>query len=301
VANPEEWMMQVLESAGGSIRTNKNMLVFLAPDTTQLAALRGLVRRYLALEEVAHSPSFREMEPEDREQVQEQLREKQAGIEGLFLKMYQDVYRPGASGVKKVSSTASAFPGVKTLDEYAKQILEKSGILLERIAPEYLQGVLQESGGEVSLSQVNTIFTGVVDQPLVRNPKEAIAGAIREGVQRGVFGVRAGGGTSVGEEVPEEVLRDGNAVLVASPGEGGQEQETVVAPPEPRAVTLTVRTSTNILYPLLQAAQRLRELEGATVLLRVDDPTGAMRRLKQELERLLRDYGCTVEWEERQS
>jgi len=301
VANPEEWMTQALESVGGNIRTNKNMLVFLAPDTTQLAALQGLVRRYLALEEVAHSPSFREMEPEDREQVQEQLREKRTGIEGLFLKMYQDVYRPGVSGVKKVSSATSAFPGVKTLDEYARQLLEKNGILLERIAPEYLQGVLQENGGEVSLSQVNTIFTGVVGQPLLKNPKEAITGAIREGVRQGIFGIQAGSRTFVGEEVPEEVLKNGNVVLVASPKKQEKEPGTVASSPESGAITLTVQTSANLLYPLLQAAQRLRELQGATVLLRVDDPTGAMRRLKQDLEKLLRDYGCTVEWEERQS
>ena len=287
--------MQVLESAGGSIRTNKNMLVFLAPDTTQLAALRGLVRRYLALEEVAHSPSFREMEPEDREQVQEQLREKQAGIEGLFLKMYQDVYRPGASGVKKVSSTASAFPGVKTLDEYAKQILEKSGILLERIAPEYLQEVLKMDTQEISLSQVNNIFTGVAGKPLLKDPGKVIAEAVRESVKQGIFGIRVGDQIFVEEEVPEEVLKGGNVALVSPPREERRPQPSFS---EPGALTLRVRTSANLLYPLLQAAKHLRELKGATVLLEVDDPTGEMRRMKQELEKLLRDYGCTVEWEE---
>lgn len=68
--------MQVLESAGGSIRTNRNMLVFLVPDATKLALLRGTIRRHLALEEIIRSPSFKEMDAEDREQVREQAKEK---------------------------------------------------------------------------------------------------------------------------------------------------------------------------------------------------------------------------------
>jgi hypothetical protein len=41
VANPEEWMMQVLESVGGNIRTNKNMLVFLTLIPRNLRPCRG--------------------------------------------------------------------------------------------------------------------------------------------------------------------------------------------------------------------------------------------------------------------
>ncbi|MGB9890867.1 MAG: hypothetical protein ACPLTQ_14550, partial [Anaerolineae bacterium] len=65
-----------------------------------------------------------------------------------------------------------------------------------------------------------------------------------------------------------------------------------------RPLTLRVQTGTELLYPLLQAAQQLRGLKGAAVRLEVHDPTGELARLRAELERLFRDYGCTVEWEE---
>ncbi|MBO9371323.1 MAG: hypothetical protein J7575_09610, partial [Chloroflexi bacterium] len=71
--------------------------------------------------------------------------------------------------------------------------------------------------------------------------------------------------------------------------------------PERRPLTLRVRTSAGLLYPLLQAAQRLKDLRDASVLLEVHDPTGEMTRLRAELEKLLRDYGCTAEWPEEPS
>jgi hypothetical protein len=295
IANPQDWMAQVLESAGGSIRTNRNMLVFLVPDATKLALLRGTIRRHLALEEIIRSPSFKEMDAEDREQVREQAKEKKTDIESILRQMYQEVYRPDGSGLRRVSTMAPGPLQAKTFDEYVGQMLEKSGILVERIAPEYLQEELKMDTQEISLSQVNNIFTGVAGKPLLKDPGKVIAEAVREGVKQGIFGIRVGDQIFVEEEVPEEVLKGGNVALVSPPREERRPQPSFS---EPGALTLRVRTSANLLYPLLQAAKHLRELKGATVLLEVDDPTGEMRRMKQELEKLLRDYGCTVEWEE---
>jgi hypothetical protein len=88
------WMQKAVESAGNGIRTNKNMLVFLVPERSRLAAIRSAVRRWLALKEVEGSPSFKEMDADDREQVRNQLRDKEAEIEALLKQAYQDIYRP---------------------------------------------------------------------------------------------------------------------------------------------------------------------------------------------------------------
>jgi hypothetical protein len=48
-------------------------------------------------------------------------------------------------------------------------------------------------------------------------------------------------------------------------------------------------------------AQQLRNLKDASVLLEVHDPTGEMAKMQDELAKLLEDYGCTVEWEEKPS
>jgi len=53
-----------------------------------------------------------------------------------------------------------------------------------------------------------------------------------------------------------------------------------------------------MLYPLLKAAEQLRGLAQATIELTVNDPTGHIAAKRKELDKLLRDYGCTVEWTE---
>jgi hypothetical protein len=117
--------------------------------------------------------------------------------------------------------------------------------------------------------------------------------AVAEGVRRGLFGVRVGEQVYLYQEVPDEVLKSPTAVLIP-PG---------TTPPQPQSsnqagpVILRVRTSANLLYSLLKAAEQLRRLSEASVLLEVHDPTGKIDSLRTELEKLLKDYGCSVEWD----
>jgi hypothetical protein len=295
VTDPDAWMRRALQSAGDGPRINKNMLVFIVPNTARLAALRAAVRRWLALKDVTQSSSFREMDNEDQEQVKHQLKDKETEVEALLRQAYQDIYRPSDGGVSKVSSVSPGTIKANTLDEFVKEALKHAGILLERVAPEYLQAELQiEPGKQVPLSQVSNLFTGVAGQPILKNPQEAVYKAVQEGVQQGIFGVRVGEQVYVRQEVPKDVLSDPRAVLVSP-------DVPPPSPPEKRPLTLRVRTNASLLYPLLQAAQQLKNLGDASALLEVHDPTGEMAKMQAELEKLLRDYGCTVEWEEKPS
>ncbi len=292
--DPQEWMIQAVQRAGGGIRTNRNMLVFLVPDLKRREALRAAIRRWLALKGVEESSSFKEMDREDREQVKDQRKDKEAEIEGLLRQAYQDIYRPGDSGVTPVSSVSAEAIKAKTLDEFVKEVLERAGVLLKRVSPDYLKETLQVEGArEVPISQVSNLFTGVAGQPVPERPKEAVSQALQEGVKKGLFALRVGEQVFVHEEVPEEVLENPRAVLIAP--------ETPPPPPQPITqvgpVTLRVRTSANLLYPILQVAQQLKDLREASVLLEVSDPTGEIAKIRSSLEKLLKDYGCAVEWE----
>ncbi|GIV15264.1 MAG: hypothetical protein KatS3mg022_0699 [Armatimonadota bacterium] len=294
VADPTAWMTRALQSAGEGIRTNKNMLVFLVPDTRRLPALRSALRRWLALQEVVQSPSFKEMDKEDQEQVRDQLRDKEVEVEALLRQAYQDIYRPGDSGITPLSGISPEAIKAKTLDEFVKEALGKAGVLIERVAPQYLKEMLQlDDVREVPFSQVSNLLTGVAGQPVLPNPQEAAHQAVREGVQQGLFGVRVGEQVFVNEEVPEEVLKRADVVLVPA--------EQTAPPPSPverKPLTLRVRTSANLLYPLLQAAKFLTEFRQASVLVEVWDSTGEMAEKRDEVEKIFRDYGCSVEWQE---
>lgn len=290
---PHEWMKQAVERAGDGMRINKNMLVFLVPDRSRLSALRAALRRCLALEELARSPSFKEMEKDDQQQLKEQLKDKEAEVEALLRHAYQEIYRPSNGAVERVSVVVPPQTA-KTLDEYVKQVLERAGILLEQLAPEYLKEMLNiEAHQEAPLAQASNLFTGVVGQPIPTKPQEVLQTAVREGVKQGVFGVRVGDQLYFGEEVPDDALKSPQAMLVAPTA-------VSVAPPQPtarpRPRALRVRTSANLLYPLLKVAESLRTLPEASICLEVHDPTGGLDTLRAELDRLLQDYGCTAEW-----
>ena len=48
----------------------------------------------------------------------------------------------------------------------------------------------------------------------------------------------------------------------------------------------------------MKLAEQLQGLD-ANVAMEVHDPTGEMSKKRSDIEKLLRDYGCTFEWEER--
>jgi hypothetical protein len=291
VANFDEWMAEAVQYAEGRNRVNKNMLVFLVPDKTQLPAIQIALKRWLALDTLVKSPSFKELDKEDQEQVKEQLRDKESEVEALLLQAYKNVYRPSNQGTKKL--LVGKPVGSKNFDEYVRQVLEQNGEFLERISPEYLNETLQlKDKREVPLSQVSNLFTGVPGQPIPKNPRVAWQQAVKEGIKQGLFSVRVGEQVYIRQEVPEEVLRDPRAALLSG--------EAPLPPPQVQergAVRLRVRTSAQLLYPLLKAAERLKDLKDASASLEVYDRSGEIVGLREELEKLFRDYGCTSEWQ----
>jgi hypothetical protein len=241
---------------------------------------------------VEGSPSFKEMDADDREQVRNQLRDKEAEIEALLKQAYQDIYRPSESGLRKIPSFSPEAIKAKTLDEFVAQVLEKAGELIEQVAPEFIKEMLQiEQVKEVPISQATNLVTGTPGQPIPKQPQQAIYKAIQEGVKQGQFAVKVGNEVYVGKEVPEEVLRDSRAVLVPPV------LPPTPPPPSEKPVTLRIRTSTKTLYALLMVAEQLRNLDAA-VLVEVEDPKGEISKHRPELEKLLSDYGCAWEWEE---
>lgn len=294
VQDHKTWMEQALNWAGDGIRTNKNMLVFLVPDLSRASALRASVRRWCALKQVERSSSFREMDRDDQELVRQQLKDKETEIEGTIRQMYQSIYRPEADGLRLVPVSDPTAIKAKTLGEFVATVLEKQGVLVDQIHPEYLAEVLGAGKKEIPIAQATNLLTGTPGQPMVKDTQR-IYESIREGVERGDFGIRVGEKTYIGKSVPEEVFRNSNAVLVP-PGEPTPPTEQ----PSRKPLTLRVQTSTSMLYPILKAAQQLTGLNQATLELKVNDPTGEMARIRDELEKLLRDYGCTVEWVEQE-
>ncbi len=294
VHQPQQWMEQAVQAAESGIRVNKNMLIFLVPEPTQISALRSAIRRWLALKAVSDSHSFKEMDSDDREQVKLQLKDKEAELEALLRRTYQEIYRPSNGSVKRITGIGPETIKAKTLAAFVEETLRNKGELVDSVAPEYLKDVLRiDQQQQVPLAQVSNLFTGVTSQPVLRNPEEAVRRTVQQGVQQGLFAVRVGEQVYSRQEVPDDILKRKDVVLVPPPDD---KKQPPPPPAQPKPLTLRVRTSASVFYPITVVAKQLQQLNDATIVLEVRDPSGKLSTMQAEIDKLVRDYGCTCEW-----
>jgi hypothetical protein len=288
VTDAPGWMHQAVQRSGEGQRINRNMLVFLVPDTSRLAALRASVKRLLALRKVE---GVKSMDPDDMKHVEEQRKDKEKEVEALLRSAYRQIYRPDEGGSVRMVAEKPYDAG--TFSQYVAEMLRKAGILVERLAPEFMEEMLRAVGrGEATVSQIMAVVTGAPGQPLIERPERAISEAVREGVQKGQFAVKVGEKIYRDADLPEDVIRESAAVVAV--GEVAPEAPPV---PEPVAAVLKVSTTAKMLYPLLKVAEIIRNAGNASVRLEVCDTSGEIARHREELERLLKDYGCSFVWE----
>jgi len=289
-----EWMKRVVAHI-----TKKNLLVFLAPDKAQESRVRVAVRRWLALKQLQLAPMFRELDKDDQDEVKRQLREKEAEIQGLLLAAYNRLFRPTVEGVKEPEPPIRLKRDGKTLVEMVASALKEAGLLAESISPDYLS-VLGAGQRPMSVAEVLTVLTGAVETggpeefkvPIVPDPQTALRKAIREGVERGQFVVRAGDQIFI-DQVPDEKLTDPGLVLL--PPEKAPEQPT--HRPAMGVRLLRVTGSGRHSYPLRKI---LDEIQGQDVVVKLtlEDHTGILERKRDVFEGLLNDYGMSYEWGE---
>jgi hypothetical protein len=272
--------------------TRRNLLIFLVPEKVREGTLRAAVRRWLALKSIQKAQTFRDLEEEDQEEVRKQFNEKEAEVQGLLLGTYTRVFRPAADGVEELRVTLKR--NGKTLAEMVATTLKEKGLLVESISPDYLSATLGVGQRPVSLAEVQTVLTGSPDQPIVSDPQEALGKAIREGVQKGQFAVRAGDQTFT-DDVPDEMLKGPDVVLVPTTTKTEEEPSP---PPPPHLTTLTVTATGANLYPLRKLLEYVQGGDKIAIHLILEDKSGTLAGKRQDLEQLLKDYAVPYEWSE---
>ena len=299
VQQPEEWMRKAVERAGDGPRANRNMLVFLVPDLSRWQGLRQALRRFMALEKIKGSATFRNLLDEtDREEVERQLRDKDHEVTAILKDMYQAIYRFGPDGPRKIEPRTPDIIKSGDLSEYVKNVLTNEGVLIQGLSPDYLiheKFVSLEPGGGTPISQIITNFTGTPGTPLIPDPGPAVRQAVQQGVAQGKWRVKVGDKELEPPEVTPEILTNAAAVIVPVVTEPPPPPEP---PPSPRALRLEIRTAADQLYQLMIAATEIRNLKNATASLVVEDRTGKLAELRPNLEKTLRDFGCSTDWTE---
>ncbi len=299
VQQPEEWMRKAVERAGDGPRANRNMLVFLVPDLSHLPKLREALRRLMALERIKGSATFRNsLDETDREEVERQLRDKDHEVTAILKDMYQAIYRFGPDGPRKIEPRTPDIIKSGDLSEYVKKVLKDEGVLIQAVSPDYLiheKLVSLEPDRGTPISQIRTNFAGNLGSPLIPDPSTAVLHAVQQGVKEGKWRIKVGEKTYGPNEVTDEVTCNLSAVIVPPEPEPPKPPP---APPPVRALRLEIRTAADQLHQLVVAAGEIRSLKNATASLVVEDRTGKLAELQPTLEKILRDFGCSVTWTE---
>ncbi|MGQ9804392.1 MAG: DUF499 domain-containing protein, partial [Anaerolineae bacterium] len=286
LSDPQQWMKRVVDRTA-----RRNLLFFLVPEKDGDGRLRAIVKRLLALEAVQKAGLFREMDREDRSEVQDQFKDKQAEVEGLLFSLYSRVFRPSPDGVQELR--VHLRRDAKTIAEAVETALKEQGVLSAQLSPDYLRDKVMGGKGEVSVAQIETVLTGSPDHPVPLNPQQVIQQVIREGVEQGQFAVVVGNQVVQGEVTPD-ILRHPDAKIVIGP------VSPVLQPPLPPSPTSAILQLTANMrqhsYPLRKILDLIAELPGsATVEIKVQGNFGGKRT---EIDALLRDYSIPFTWDE---
>jgi len=177
---------EFIEKHGESPRIYRNMLIFLAPDTSQRPVFYDYLRRLLAMRSIQNDPHLNLTESQKKE-IKEKLKSLEArGYEELR-KCYRQVFVPAKNKFKEIDLGIPTF-GETFVDREIFNRLRSEGEILERISP----GVIREK----YLKDTGVVGTKSLLESLWKTPgemrltsAEGFKEGIQEGVEKGIFGL----------------------------------------------------------------------------------------------------------------
>src|SRR5690606_32640027 len=131
---------KVLEERGNSPRLYRNMLVFIAPDQTDMEALQEAIREHLAWQSIQNDEEQLNLDAQQRKQVQAQLARTKTTVESRLQEAYTWLlvpYQPEAIG--QIEWQATRISGQESFYERAARKLHQLEALIPAWAPENLR------------------------------------------------------------------------------------------------------------------------------------------------------------------
>lgn len=319
----ESWV----QSCGTGYRVYKNELVFVLADPSELASARTKARKQKALEIFKASAQYKSLDPDERAEVNNRFKEAEQELKDSLLRTYVALLRPDRVGLSEVPWASQEALTGQTIAARVWQRLRDHGVLLETVAPQYITDLLWgKDQEEVALKAIYNAFLSTPGRPILANAS-ALKAAVAQGVRSGAFGYasqKSEAGDFQNICINEElslaqidieagwlVVAEKASRLVAQPKPVGAvgSREKTVTPGQTLISTdqatsslgaavhwrLTISTQTQMLYPLLKAAEYLKELAGRVEI--VIETEGIPPTLQKELEKLLQDYGVSYSFE----
>ena len=228
----EDFVRELLERAGSTFRTYRNMLVVLAPNPQDLGALRAKLRRLLALRNIRDDNALmRQLGEQNRQKVEGDLRGLQDGIEFDVRSTYRHLAKVSGEGLAWRHLGIPTVGEAGSLARRVREYLRDSELLAEKIGPgQLLDKAFQPDEQVKLLSEVKEVFLRYPHLPMLSGP-QVIDDAVYAGVREGIFGLQVGERVYFREPVPSGVL--GDEAILLRPEEATKRTGGLVNPPGP--------------------------------------------------------------------
>ena len=298
------WMERALNSHRTGWRTHKNTMIFVAPITSEISKVKAQVYRLMALRDFMETRDFNAMDSEEKKEVQQELRNQEEKVRETLKKAYTKIYRPQKpEGLRKIRESRKDAVQARTISEYVISVLKAENLLIDKLAPEFLVGVLFGSEKniekrEVSFESIRDLFWNQPGQPLITG-EDVIREALNEGAKKGIFQVKTRSKEEEGARSGEITSAEIESVIVVSPGAEPQvtPEKEEIGETEGGPTVLEMSVSTLMSYPITQVLQMISGTD-AKVHVKITTSRPLSSDIRSKIESLLTQYKVSFEWKE---
>lgn len=241
----------ILENRGNSQRLYKNMLVFVAPDQTDMEALVQSVREFLAWESIDKDREALNLDAQQNRQVKQTLTKINETADLRLLEAYKWLLTPvQPEPLGDISFQANRISGSDNIFERAARKLHQNGLLVREWSPDILRMELERyiwgegKGWSVGVQQLWKYLAQYCYLPRLYD-QDVLVAAVRSGAGRAdapfayATGVNDEGyHTGLVYQQPGQIFFDSHSLLVHP------DHIQIAPPPPPPATDTAVQVKT---------------------------------------------------------
>lgn len=178
---------ELIKTKGQTPRVNRNTLFFLYPMESERSLFSNIIKRKIALENIASDKNLNLTEDQKKE-VSNELKKLKGQIDEVIRRLYRIIAIPEKDGFKTKDLGIPTFGMTKNIDEEIYDQLRMDDEILDKIAPLVIKEKYLTTKDYVSTEQ---LFNSSLTTPGEARPssQQVLENGIREGVSLGLFGL----------------------------------------------------------------------------------------------------------------
>jgi len=185
-----KFIQEMIDRYSEGFRVYKNTLIFLLVDPNEYEGLKGMTRRFLALNAIkTDRGTMRRLTDEDKTRVVQRLKDADTSLWTKILSTYRYMAKASEDGFKEYNLGIPTLGEKPDLARRVKEYLKDQEALLDKISPKVLlEKTLAKEEERKSVTEVWEIFLKFPGLPMLES-ELVLKNAIVQGVKNGVFGL----------------------------------------------------------------------------------------------------------------